>query len=100
MARIGQTMTPAPLSLCRQFAHGTNPTPQVNRNSTLLLGKQCAKPKTTTCFDVNFKGSKARDCFVYAPCIPCWRLECMTPRHGLSHLLLSHKKSHGCSYVL
>ena len=28
-------------------------------------------PKTTTCFDVIFKGSKARDCFSCAALIPC-----------------------------
>jgi hypothetical protein len=35
-----------------------------------LFGKYCAMPKTTTCFDVIFNGSKARGCFSCTVLIP------------------------------
>lgn len=54
-------------------------------------------PKTTTCFDVIFKGSKARDCFSWAVLIPGSGVAGhQTYRSGRSHSLRSQKRAHGC----
>src|ERR1700733_9926837 len=50
-------------------------------------------PKTTTCFDPIFKGSKARDCFSCTVLIPGSLVAGnQTYRIGLSHFLQLHKK--------